>query len=147
MKTIFDETTREEIIARINALNDNKKAVWGTMNVYQMAKHCTLWEEMIQDAKTYKRNFFGRIFGKFVLQSVLKDEKFLRPNTPTLPELQIKETGSVEEQKIKWIARVEKYKSYAAVDYQHVFFGRMTREQVGYLAFKHSDHHLRQFNC
>jgi len=28
----------------------------------------------------------------------------------------------------------------------HPFFGKMTKEQVGYLAYKHTDHHLWQFN-
>jgi hypothetical protein len=28
----------------------------------------------------------------------------------------------------------------------HPFFGRMTPEQIGYMLYKHTDHHLRQFN-
>lgn len=32
-------------------------------------------------------------------------------------------------------------------DFMHPFFGKITREQIGYLAYKHDDHHLRQFNA
>jgi hypothetical protein len=28
----------------------------------------------------------------------------------------------------------------------HTFFGKITKEQAGQLAYKHADHHLRQFN-
>lgn len=44
MKTIFDKSTREELINRINTINANNKAQWGKMNVYQILKHYTLWE-------------------------------------------------------------------------------------------------------
>jgi hypothetical protein len=43
MKTVFDKTTRDELISRINALNENDKAGWGRMNLYQALKHCTLY--------------------------------------------------------------------------------------------------------
>ena len=46
MKTIFDKTTRDELINRINSLNENSNPQWGKMNVSQMVKHCTQWDEM-----------------------------------------------------------------------------------------------------
>src|ERR1700754_4968672 len=146
MKTIFDHTTRDELISRINMLNDESKAQWGSMNIYQMVKHCRLWEEMILGSKRYKQAFIGRLFGKMALKSVLKDESPLRRNTPTLPELRITDNGAVCSEKIKWIALVEKYAHFSNADFIHPFFGRMTKEQIGYLAYKHTDHHLRQFN-
>lgn len=54
MQTIFNSTTREELINRINSLNAKSKAQWGKMDVYQMLKHCTLWEEMIQSKQNHK---------------------------------------------------------------------------------------------
>ena len=64
MKTLFDKTTRDELINRINTINENSTAQWGKMNVYQMLKHCTLWQEMILGKKKYKQPFIGRLFGK-----------------------------------------------------------------------------------
>jgi len=57
MKTVSDLTTREELINRIQTLNENSKAGWGKMNIYQMVKHCTLSEEMMRGKKKYKRSF------------------------------------------------------------------------------------------
>lgn len=146
MKSIFDTATREGLIERINTLNENSKAVWGKMNVYQMMKHCTIWEDMMQSKKNYKQAFIGRLFGKMALKKVLKDEKHLGHNTPTLPELKITDNGDIVAQKAEWIARVHKYAHFSNPNFVHVFFGKMTEEQVGQLVYKHIDHHLRQFN-
>ncbi len=148
MKTVFDKTTRDELISRINMLDEHKAAQWGKMNVYQMLKHCTLWEEWIQSGKKNKQVFVGLLFGKMALKSVLKDDSPLRHNSPTLPELRIQEsTGDIAAEKKKWIALIEQYANYSTPSFVHTFFGKMTREQVGYVAYKHTDHHLRQFNC
>jgi hypothetical protein len=146
MKTIFDKATRDELISRINNLDENSKAAWGKMNIYQMLKHCTLWEEMMAGKTTYKRAFIGRLFGKMALKGLTKDESPLTRNTPTIPELRIKGNGNISAEKAKWVALIEEYPNISNFDIVHPFFGKMTKEQIGYLAYKHTDHHLRQFN-
>ena len=147
MKSIFDETTKDELIKRINTLNEDSMAQWGKMNVYQMVKHCRLWEEWISSNQNYKQALIGRLFGKIALKNILKDEKLLRRNTPTLREFRIKEKdGDVQSEKTKWIALINDYAHFLKQDFIHPFSGKMTKEQIGYLAYKHSDHHLRQFN-
>jgi hypothetical protein len=148
MKSIFDKTTREELIGRINNLNENSTAQWGKMNVSQMIKHCILCEEMYLGRKKYKRAFIGRLFGRMALKNLLKDEQPLQRNAPTSADFKIKETGgNVSSEKKKWIALLEEYEHFSNDNFVHWFFGRMSKEQVGYFAYKHSDHHLRQFNA
>lgn len=147
MKTVFDKTTRDELIGRINTLNENSEAQWGSMTIYQMLKHCTLWEAWIADKKINKQSFIGRLFGKMALKNILKDEKPIGRNSPTLPELKIKEkNGDVVSEKKKWIALIGEYEHFSNPGFVHTFFGKITEEQIGYLAYKHIDHHLRQFN-
>jgi hypothetical protein len=147
MKTVFDKTTRNELIARINTLNENSTAQWGKMNIYQMLKHCTLWEEMLSGKIKCKRSFPGRLFGKMALKNFLKDEKPMMRNALTSPELKVKESkGSVSSERTKWIALIEENAHFSNPYFMHPFFGKMTKEQTGYLAYKHIDHHLRQFN-
>lgn len=112
MKTIFDKATRDELTKRINSLNENSTAQWGKMNIYQMIKHCTLWEEMMQGKQKHKQAFIGRIFGKMALKNVLKDDAPLRRSTPTLPELIIKGNGDVEAEKVKWISKIDGYADF-----------------------------------
>jgi hypothetical protein len=147
MTSIFDKTTRSELIDRINSLDENNPAQWGKMSVFQMVKHCRLFEEMILGKTQYKRGFIGLLFGKMALKQNLKDEMPLRRNTPTLPEFIIKEDGNLAAEKTKWLALMDEYEHFSNHDFVHPFFGKMTKEQVGYLAYKHTDHHLRQFNC
>lgn len=150
MKTIFDKTTRDELINRINLLNPTSSAQWGKMNIYQMLKHCTLWDGWIlgKGEYKYKQIFFGRIFGKMALKDMIKDESPLRRNVPTLAELKVNETnGDVTSEKKKWIALIENYANYSNPNFIHSFLGKMTTEQIGYLAYKHTDHHLRQFGA
>jgi uncharacterized protein DUF1569 len=147
MKTTFDKTTRDALIDRINTLNENSTAQWGKMNVNQMLKHCTLWEEMLTGEIKCKRSFIGRVIGKTVLKGFLKDDRPMTRNAPSSPELIIKARhGDVASQKAKWIAMLEGHAHYPNNEFMHPFFGKMTKEQVGYLAYKHIDHHLRQFN-
>jgi hypothetical protein len=147
MKTIFDEKTTEELIQRINRLNENSKAQWGKMTVYQMLKHCTLWEEMISGDKKSKRMLLGRLIGQMALKNLIKDERPMSRNLPTVPGFSITDHGDVLSEKKKWIAMVEEHARFSNGDFVHPFFGKMTKEQIGYLAYKHTDHHLRQFNC
>ncbi|CAN5806082.1 hypothetical protein BH11BAC7_BH11BAC7_12690 [soil metagenome] len=146
MKTIFDKPTREALVARINLLNEKSAAQWGTMNVYQVIKHCTLWDEMMLGDTKQKQAFIGKIFGKMALRSVLKDEAPLKRSTPTSPQLRVKENGDVAAEKAKWISSLDRYADFSKPEIMHVFFGKMTKEQLGYMAYKHIDHHLRQFN-
>ena len=149
MKTIFDKATRDQLIKRINTLNENCTAQWGKMNIYQMLKHCTIWEEWIlgKNKLIYKQAFIGRLFGKMVLKNLTKNEKPLDRNVPTSAQFKIKEkNGDIAAERQKWIALIEEYEHYSNPGFIHDFFGKMTKEQVGLLAYKHTDHHLRQFN-
>jgi hypothetical protein len=148
MNTIFDIQTRDNLIIRINSLNENSKAQWGKMNVYQMVKHCILCEEMYLGKTQYKRSFLGFFLGKIFLNQLMKDDKPKKRNSPTKQEFKISEnTGKLLEDKMKWISLIEEYENYSNKNFAHWFYGKMTREQVGISVYKHIDHHLRQFNC
>lgn len=150
MKTIFDHSTREGLASRTRSLNESSLPQWGKMNVYQMLKHCTAWDEWVlgKNDPVYKRVFIGYLFGRAALKSIMKDDGPLRRNTPTIPALIIKEkSGDMVSAQSYWIQLLGEYDQFSNVPFVHDFFGKMTREQVGILAFKHADHHLRQFNC
>jgi hypothetical protein len=149
MKTIFDKTTRDELIARINSLSDKHNAQWGKMNVYQMTKHCSIWDAWLlgKNNPIYKQEFLGKIFGKMALKSNTKDDTPLGKNTLAGKAFTVKKRdGNVETQKKIWMSLIAEYENYSNPAFVHDFFGKMTIEQIGIFAYKHSDHHLRQFN-
>ena len=147
MKSIFDETTLQELITRIKKVSAESKRKWGKMNVYEMLKHCTQWEEMMLGKKNFKRSFLGRIFGKIALKDLMKSDKGMKQNLPTLPAFIVKGTGDVELEKEKWIKLIEEHAHSPNLEVIHPFFGKLTQEQNGNISYKHVDHHLRQFDC
>jgi uncharacterized damage-inducible protein DinB len=146
MKSVLDASARQELIGRISLLNENSRAQWGQMNVYQMLKHCVLCEELYLGKRTEKRVFMGRIFGKIGLRNILREDKPFPRSAPTSAAFKVVEqTGDLELEKQRWTALLEQYGNYST-DFTHWFFGKMTSEQVGQFVYKHDDHHLRQFN-
>ena len=148
MKTIFDKETRDELIVRIKSLNENSTANWGKMNFYQMLKHCTLYDEWIlgKNNPVYKQVFIGRLFGKTALKDFVGDDKPLKRNMRTLNNLLVVlSSGNAASEKLKWIDLVKEFENYSNPNFIHSFFGKMIKEQIGYLDYKHTDHHLRQF--
>jgi hypothetical protein len=149
MKSIFDPQTSAEIIGRINSLNADCRAQWGKMNVTQMVRHCSLCEEYYMGEREVKRSFLGRIFGKMAIKGMLKDDQTqLSKNAPTSTEFKVTEgVSDLDAEKEKWKKLIELYGDYPQDHFNHWFFGRMTKEQLGQFVYKHCDHHLRQFAC
>jgi hypothetical protein len=150
MKTIFDQVTRAELIARIHTLDESRRAQWGRMNVYQMLRHCTLWDAWIQGKppRTYKQGLVGRLFGRMALRGLTRDDRPLSRNVPTTKEFKVRETdGDLAAERRRWAALLDDYEHFTNPGFIHDFFGTMTREQIGQLAYKHTDHHLRQFGA
>ncbi len=104
MKTIFDPTIRQHLIERIGQIKESNKAEWGQMNIHQMLKHNTYWNEWIlgKDAHTYKQTFLGKIFGKIALKRMIKDEEPFDKNIPTSEQFKAKNQFSdLEAEKLK----------------------------------------------
>ena len=150
MKTVFDKSTRDELVQRINLLNENNKPFWGKMNVYQMSKHCSIWNEWVLGKKdfVYKQDFIGKIFGKMALMSNTKNDKPIGKNIPAGKTFTVTESvGDLTNLKLIWIDQIKAYEKFSNNNFIHDFFGKMTKDQIGIFAYKHNDHHLRQFNA
>ena len=150
MKSIFDKDIRAELIERIEQVNENNIAQWGEMNVFQMLKHNTYWNNWVlgKDVHKYKQGFLGMIFGKMILNRMVKSEHPIDKNIPTSEQFKIKESsGDIEAEKSKWTSMIKEYEDFNNPKFIHDFFGKMTKEQIGILTYKHTDHHLRQFGA
>ncbi|MDC8103753.1 MULTISPECIES: DUF1569 domain-containing protein [Chryseobacterium] len=148
MKTIFEHKDRQELIERISALTDNKTAQWGKMNLYQMIRHCTVWNDWIlgRNKQEYKQEFLGKLFGRMALKRLLREGAVMDKNVPA-GEFAIKEkTGDTDLYKKIWLEQIAAYENYSNPDFIHNFFGKMKTEDLGMFVYKHMDHHLRQFN-
>ena len=148
MKSIFNPEDRAELIWRIEQLTPESKNRWGKMNLHQMIRHCLLTDEMNKGKMRVKRAFLGRLLGRSVLKAVIKNEKPFAKNIGTLPPLKVTEavSGDLAELKQAWIESVQSYGDLSPEHrFTHSFFGKMDYTETGRLAYKHTDHHLRQF--
>jgi hypothetical protein len=147
VKSVFEKSVRQELCNRIGQLNESTSAAWGKMNVSQMISHNILWNQMALCKTKHKQVFIGRLFGKMALRSMIKNEKPIQRNMPTLPELRVSATSAdFDALKKQWVESTEEF-GLLTNDHKfiHSFFGKLNKEQTGLLAYKHIDHHLRQF--
>lgn len=150
LTTIFDEPARTQLISRINSLNENSQRQWGKMNIYQMLGHSIFWNEWIlgKNDLVCKQSFLGFIFGKLALRGMVKDNSPMKKNMPAGAAFIGREkAGDIETQKKEWMDLVAGYADFSNPGFVHDFFGKMSREEIGILAYKHTDHHLRQFQA
>jgi hypothetical protein len=90
------------------------------------------------------------VIGKLIKPLVLADNKPMRRNSPSSPELFLAEPApcDFERERGRLIAAVDSFASRGAAgctENPHPFFGRLQPEQWAILMYKHLDHHLRQF--
>ncbi|WP_118974781.1 DUF1569 domain-containing protein [Taibaiella koreensis] len=151
MKTMFDPDARAELAQRIQALNKGDRARWGKMDVYQMIRHCNQWDEWVLGkgryaSHVYKQSLPGKLFGKWALKVNTKDARPIGKNMPAGKfAIKDKVTVDLHTEKERWRRHIADYVHFSNDCFVHEFFGKMTREQIGIFAYKHADHHLRQF--
>lgn len=148
MKSIFDPSIRNELIERIASLKQDAQPVWGKMNVYQMTKHNTFWNKwVLGDQETeYKQEWLGKLFGRLALKANTKNDQHIGKKMPAGKQFIIHEkSGNFQTEIELWIEQMKAYEQFSNDRFIHDFFGKMTKEQIGIFAYKHNDHHLRQF--
>ncbi|WP_293915858.1 DUF1569 domain-containing protein [Sphingobacterium sp. UBA5789] len=147
MKTVFDQNLRAHLISRIQLLNEESKPEWGKMNVFQMSRHCSIWNDWVlgKSKQKHKQSFIGKIFGKIALKTTLKDDKPMGKNMPAGIFVVKEKEGNLNIQKEVWTSQIAEYSHFSNEGFVHDFFGRMSKEQIGIFVYQHMDHHLRQF--
>lgn len=149
MQNLFDNTTYNEVIDRLNALSPQSTAQWGKMNVAQMLAHCKEAFKVPLSEKKLPRMFMGILIGWMIKSKLYNDDPW-KQNLPTAPNFIIKNERDFQDEKRELTNLVNKF--YAAgptgiSKYPHPLFGKFTPEQWGKSMYKHMDHHLRQFGA
>ncbi|MFI0491212.1 DUF1569 domain-containing protein [Flavobacterium sp.] len=145
MNSIFEKVSNEEMIARINQLTPQTKAIWGKMEVDQMLKHTNEAILIAFGENTLKINFMMRLLGRMMKNKVFNSG--FKKNSPTAPEFIFNESYDFEVSKSKLIANFSRFaKGHESITIiNHPFWGKMTYEDWDKLMWNHLDHHLRQF--
>ncbi|HEY0875317.1 MAG TPA: DUF1569 domain-containing protein [Vicinamibacterales bacterium] len=145
MKTLWDPRRQQELLTRIRSLRPDAPARWGRFTCPQMVVHAT-------DALAlYCGDLQCEVKRTPLLYPPLKQAiVYLMPmpkNVPTARVLLARAPGRWDEE----IARLEQAiatfaSHHARTEWPlHPLFGRLSARAYGVLAYRHTDHHLRQF--
>jgi hypothetical protein len=148
MKTMFDRETALEIKLRVSNLRATSQPLWGEMNAGQAMAHCAAAMETALGTRTAPRMLMGRVNGGFIKPMVLGSDTPMRKNSPTTKDLIVRDKRNVEVEKKRLCNLIDQFTSQSNLghmQHRHAFFGRLTPEEWSILAYKHLDHHLRQF--
>ncbi len=144
----FEKTTHENILSRINQLNNDTPPQWGTMSVDKMLAHCCVTYEMAFEDKHPKPGAFKRFLLKLLVKKAVVGEKEYSKNGATAPEFIIKNERDFEKEKSRLITYINKSYQLGA-DYfdgkESHSFGALNKTEWNNMFYKHLDHHLRQF--
>jgi hypothetical protein len=151
VKNLFDPEMVEDTKLRILRLHAGSERQWGNMTVGQTLAHATAGIKMATGEINPKRAPFpGNVVGLLIKPLVFGDDKPMRRNSPTVPEMLA--TGNAESdferERAGLIAAINEFAAEGAAccsKHPHPFFGVLNPEQWAVLMYKHVDHHLRQF--
>lgn len=147
MNSIYNKSSNDEMIARINNLTSESKALWGKMNAAQMCKHCSKAIEIAFGHSDIKVNFLIKLLGKMLKKKVFYGGD-MKKNAPTAKEFIITDNLDFEKAKAELIENYSKFAiegKSAIKTMDHPFWGKMTYEDWDALMWKHVNHHLEQF--
>lgn len=147
MKTLYEAATVDEVQQRLAQLRPNNERLWGKMDAAQMMAHCSAWVDMAAGLDNPPRVLVGYIFGRMAKSTVLNEEP-IRRNMPTAKSLikADKQDFAVERLRLQeGINRFAAGGPEKCTKHPHSFFGPMTPVEWATMAYKHLDHHLRQF--
>ena len=151
MKDFFHPTLVEETKQRILQLRPESERQWGSMAVAQTLAHCTAGFKMAMgDIQAKRAPFPATLLGPLIKALVFRDDKPIRRNSPSSPELLSADPTQceLERERSVLIAAIDRFASQGAAcctGNRHPFFGPLKPEQWAILMYKHVDHHLRQF--
>lgn len=145
MKSLFNDTERNEIINRISQIDQNSERLWGKMTAAQMLVHCQAPIKVGLGELKLSSNLIFMILGPIVKKKLMKEEPFEK-HLPTHKDFVVKFDPTLETEKQKLIDlvnRLNEKKDQLAT--KHPIFGKMSTAEWDALNWKHLDHHLRQF--
>lgn len=145
MKSLLNQSDRQEIVSRIHALTSDHRGQWGTMDVAQMLAHCQKPLELALKDPKPSRKLLGRILGPLAKNEVFGPKPFKR-NGYTPPEFKITDPQEFKINRDKLLGLVDRFpKEMPKVGLVHPFFGPLTIEEWSEGQYKHLDYHLGQF--
>lgn len=145
---LLDREAAQSIIERVKNLKVDSNRMWGEMNATEMLYHCNLcnkqiFEEKRGAGKTTVKQYLLRILAIYIAPNFKKGIKSEERND-TKGKI---DSSQFEEQKEAFIRLIDHFPNIKyELTLTHPAFGNISKDEWGVAAYKHMDHHLRQFS-
>ena len=149
MQTLFDSTTCEELLRRIDSVQAGSVRQWGKMSAAQMFEHTARTLEMPTGRRPAKQLLAGKLLS-WIFRKQFLGEKPFGKNSPTGADFIVHDEPALEagRERVKALIRELQAGGEKGCDGRvHAFFGPLTGAEWGVSTYKHVDHHLRQFGA
>jgi hypothetical protein len=149
MQTIFDASTRDELLRRVDAIQAGSTRQWGKMSATQMLEHTARALETATGQRQVNQVLVGKLIAWIFKKDFLGEKPFGK-NSPTSPDFIVRDEPALEptRERVKTLIRELHAAGAKGCDGRvHPFFGPLTGAEWGVSQFKHVDHHLRQFGA
>jgi hypothetical protein len=146
MKTIFDPAVRSELIGRVSKLSAKSEKKFGSMRPDQGIHHINIvLQAYLGEVKTVppSNKFIATLMKLFTFSPLpIPPEK-----GRTAPPFVAGSSYSIETEKARFPGLIERVAGQRDLKEWPIspVFGKLSGDQYGKLAYKHTDHHLKQF--
>ncbi len=146
MKTIFNAADRAALERRVRQPPVGATPAWGKFNCEQMLAHlCDALRMALGELPIESGNAPAFLKWPPVRHAIIHWLPFPK-GAPTAPELLARAAGTHQQEVAELIALIERVVANEQGRWApHPAFGTLTTRTWGALAYKHIDHHLRQF--
>lgn len=147
MDSIFEHSTLQKIMQRIDKLTPSSQRQWGKMDVAQMMAHCSAPLEVALGDKQSNPSFLVRLLGPLAKPMVVNEKPF-KQNMPTDKSFLVADLKDFNKEKQRLVSLVTRISSGGPdplTNRRHPFFGKLPADEWSLLMVKHLDHHLKQF--
>ncbi len=145
-QNLFEANVLSSSKERIGGLSADSEAHWGTMSAAQMLAHCAEVQEVMNGKPLQNTPFMSMLFSGMIRKQVV-GEKPYRRGARTHPQYVVSGRRDFDTERDRLLEALEKAFtdpcSYSAVE--RTLMGKLTKEEFGWSAYKHLDHHLNQF--
>lgn len=142
MKNLYDGAVKAEVLERLSLLTADTPRLWGTMDVAQMMAHCSTQLQM--GLGEVKSNLMYNSVVRWLAKETFGLRLSWSKNLPTAREMVKTDPCRFGQERVNLIATINRF--YEAHEWHpHPIFGNMNKTEWGIVAYKHLNHHLRQF--
>lgn len=147
--SLFEKSTLDEMLSRVNQLTSATEPEWGKMDVGQMLAHNNVAFDITNGKIPVSYNFLTRFMLKLFVKDVVVGKKPYEKNGRTAPVFVISDKRDFAREKAELIANLKSFHQEGSDAYEgreSPSFGKLSSQEWSNQYWKHLDHHLRQFS-